>query len=188
MPAHIPVPRVERPKNKTERAADGAGKSSSAAILLAAVARGGLQFMLIVWLQGIWLPLHGYDYAETLLWAGIYLQPLTIGFLVSGPLSGYLSDKFGALSTSIIMSSVPAAAHGSASGVRSTFQKVGTMLSMGLLFPPPDFAAFSTMGSVVVFALAIALSLVAAALSLIRGRQPRQATHESCDAGSSRLA
>ncbi|MGW7003525.1 MFS transporter [Streptomyces sp. NPDC054933] len=68
----------------------------SAGTLLGSVARGGLQFMLIVWLQGIWLPLHGYDYADTPLWAGIYLIPLTIGFLVAGPIAGHLSDRFGA--------------------------------------------------------------------------------------------
>jgi MFS family permease len=64
--------------------------------LLASISRGGLQFMLIIWLQGIWLPLHGYSYESTPLWAGIYLLPLTIGFLVSGPISGSLSDRFGA--------------------------------------------------------------------------------------------
>ncbi|CAN5477302.1 MFS transporter [soil metagenome] len=64
--------------------------------LLASISRGGLQFMLIIWLQGIWLPLHGYSYESTPLWAGIYLLPLTIGFLVSGPVSGSLSDRFGA--------------------------------------------------------------------------------------------
>jgi MFS family permease len=64
--------------------------------LLASVARGGLQFMLIIWLQGIWLPLHGYDFERTPLWAGIYLLPLTVAFLVAGPLSGALSDRFGA--------------------------------------------------------------------------------------------
>ena len=64
--------------------------------LLASIGRGGLQFMLIIWLQGIWLPLHGYSYESTPLWAGIYLLPLTVGFLVAGPLSGYLSDRFGA--------------------------------------------------------------------------------------------
>jgi MFS family permease len=64
--------------------------------LLASIGRGGLQFMLIIWLQGIWLPLHGYAFASTPLWAGIYLLPLTIGFLVAGPVSGYLSDRFGA--------------------------------------------------------------------------------------------
>jgi MFS family permease len=57
---------------------------------------GGMQFMLIIWLQGIWLPLHGYSFSQTPLWAGIYLIPLTIGFLVSAPLSGILSDKSGA--------------------------------------------------------------------------------------------
>ncbi|WP_407655685.1 MFS transporter [Amycolatopsis rhabdoformis] len=66
------------------------------AALLTAIARGGMQFMLIIWLQGIWLPLHGYEYEETPLWAGIYLLPLTVGFLIAGPLSGYLSDRFGA--------------------------------------------------------------------------------------------
>ena len=63
---------------------------------LSAVSRGGLMFMLIIWLQGIWLPLHGVDYAETPLRAGIYMLPLTIGMLIAGPTSGYLSDRFGA--------------------------------------------------------------------------------------------
>jgi MFS family permease len=63
---------------------------------LSAVARGGLMFMLIIWLQGIWLPQHGYDFTKTPLWAGIYMLPLTIGMLVAGPASGYLSDRFGA--------------------------------------------------------------------------------------------
>ena len=76
--------------------------TGSAAGFLAAVARGGLQFMLIIWLQGIWLPLHGFAYDATPLWAGIYLLPLTIGFLIAGPVSGFLSDRHGAriLSTS----------------------------------------------------------------------------------------
>ncbi len=64
--------------------------------LLASVSRGGLQFMLIIWLQGIWLPLHGYSFARTPLWAGIYLLPLTVSFLIAGPISGFLSDRFGA--------------------------------------------------------------------------------------------
>jgi MFS family permease len=63
---------------------------------LSAVARGGLMFMLIIWLQGIWLPQHGYDFEQTPLWAGIYMLPLTIGMLCAGPTSGYLSDRFGA--------------------------------------------------------------------------------------------
>jgi MFS family permease len=64
--------------------------------LLAALGRGGLQFMLIIWLQGIWLPQHGYSFTETPLWAGIYMIPLTVGFLVAGPISGILSDRYGA--------------------------------------------------------------------------------------------
>jgi MFS family permease len=64
--------------------------------LLSSVARGGMQFMLIIWLQGIWLPLHGYSFSDTPLWAGIYLLPLTFGFIASGPVSGYLSDSYGA--------------------------------------------------------------------------------------------
>jgi MFS family permease len=63
---------------------------------LAAIARGGLMFMLIIWLQGIWLPEHGYSFTETPLWAGIYMLPLTLGLLIVGPLSGVLSDRFGA--------------------------------------------------------------------------------------------
>jgi MFS family permease len=70
--------------------------AGNAAQWLNAIARGGMQFMLIIWLQGIWLPLHGYDYEQTPLWAGIYLLPLTVGFLVAGPVSGWLSDRFGA--------------------------------------------------------------------------------------------
>jgi EmrB/QacA subfamily drug resistance transporter len=64
--------------------------------LVTAMARGGLQFMLIIWLQGIWLPLHGYPYSATPLWAGIFMLPLTSGFLIAGPISGRLSDRFGA--------------------------------------------------------------------------------------------
>ncbi len=64
--------------------------------LLSAMGRGGLQFMLILWLQGIWLPLRGYNFSQTPLWAGIYLLPLTFGFLLAGPISGHLSDRYGA--------------------------------------------------------------------------------------------
>lgn len=63
--------------------------------LLASLGRGGMMFILIIWLQGIWLPLHGYSFASTPLWAGIYMLPLTAGFLVAGPLAGYFSDHFG---------------------------------------------------------------------------------------------
>ena len=62
---------------------------------LAAIARGGLMFMLIIWLQGIWLPQHGYSFSETPLWAGIYMLPLTAGILISGPVAGTLSDRYG---------------------------------------------------------------------------------------------
>jgi MFS family permease len=66
------------------------------ASLLSSIGRGGLQFVLIIWLQGIWLPQHGYSFADTPLYAGIYMLPLTIGFLVAGPASGFLSDRYGA--------------------------------------------------------------------------------------------
>jgi MFS family permease len=96
--------------------------AGNAAALLTAIARGGLQFMLIIWLQGVWLPLHGYAFEDTPLWAGIALIPLTAGFLISGPLSGYLSDRFGA----------------------RTFATSGLLLMaasfIGLLFLPVDFS------------------------------------------------
>jgi MFS family permease len=69
--------------------------AGSVSTLLAGIGRGGLMFMLIIWLQRIWLPLHGYDFARTPLWAGIYMLPLTAGFLIAGPVSGILSDRFG---------------------------------------------------------------------------------------------
>jgi MFS family permease len=70
--------------------------AGNVAAFAVSIARGGLQFMLIIWLQGIWLPLHGYSYADTPLWAGIFLLPLTLGFLVSGPTAGTISDRIGA--------------------------------------------------------------------------------------------
>jgi len=69
--------------------------AGNAASLLGSIARGGLQFMLVIWLAGIWLPLHGYDFGVTPLWAGIYMMPLTAGFLLAGPVSGTLSDRYG---------------------------------------------------------------------------------------------
>ena len=66
------------------------------ATLMSALARGGLMFIMIIWLQGIWLPQHGYSFEETPLWAGIYMLPLTAGFLLAAPLAGWLSDHFGA--------------------------------------------------------------------------------------------
>jgi EmrB/QacA subfamily drug resistance transporter len=70
--------------------------AGNAASLLSSIGRGGMQFMLIIWLQGIWLPLHGYSFERTPLWAGIYMIPLTVGFLAVAPISGWLSDKYGA--------------------------------------------------------------------------------------------
>jgi MFS family permease len=70
--------------------------AGSIAALLSALARGGMMFMLILWLQGIWLPLHGYSFADTPLWAGIFLLPLSAGFLIAGPFAGRLADHFGA--------------------------------------------------------------------------------------------
>jgi MFS family permease len=70
--------------------------AGNAAATLSALGRGGLQFILIIWLQGIYLPRHGHSFSQTPLWAGIYMLPLTVGFLTAGPLSGYLSDRYGA--------------------------------------------------------------------------------------------
>jgi MFS family permease len=69
---------------------------STLSTFLSALGRGGLMFMLIIWLQGIWLPLHGYNFEQTPLWAGIFMLPLTAGFLIAGPVSGFLSDRLGA--------------------------------------------------------------------------------------------
>jgi MFS family permease len=66
------------------------------ATFLSAIGRGGLMFMLIIWLQGIWLPLHGYSFEDTPLWAGIFMLPLTVGFMIAGHVSGFLSDRLGA--------------------------------------------------------------------------------------------
>ncbi|WP_345499205.1 MFS transporter [Nocardia callitridis] len=148
--------------------------------LMASVGRGGMQFMLIIWLQGIWLPLHGFTFESTPLWSAIYMLPLTVGFLGAGPLSGWLSDRYGprafttggallaavtfvllllipvdfnywlfaliillngvgsglfvSPNTAAIMSSVPAAQRGAASGMRGTLFNGGNALSMGIFF------------------------------------------------------
>ena len=70
--------------------------AGNVATFLASLSRGGLMFLLIIWFQGIWLPLHGYAFDQTPLWAGIYLLPLTAGFLAAGPLAGYMTDRYGA--------------------------------------------------------------------------------------------
>jgi MFS family permease len=89
--AHVAEPMFRLPLFKIKAFAFG-----TLATFLSAIGRGGLMFMLIIWLQGIWLPLHGYSFERTPLWAGILMLPLTVGFLLAGPLSGYLSDRFGA--------------------------------------------------------------------------------------------
>ncbi len=154
--------------------------AGNVASLLGAIGRGGLQFMLVIWLQGIWLPLHGYDFANTPLWAGIAMLPLLAGFLVAGPLSGILSDRYGprrfavagpllaagslallsalpvdfpyasfgvllfvfgvgngmfaAPNRAAIMNSLPPWRRGIGSGIASTFQNSGQVLSIGIYF------------------------------------------------------
>src|SRR5437879_6376714 len=88
--------RAEEPMFHLELFRIRAFAAGNLAALLAAMGRGGLQFILIIWLQGIWLPQHGYDFSQTPLWAGIYMTPIIAGFLIAGPASGWLSDRFGA--------------------------------------------------------------------------------------------
>ncbi|GAA3225219.1 MFS transporter [Pseudonocardia petroleophila] len=88
--------RVAQPLFAIDLFANRAFTLGNAANLLASLGRGGLQFVLIIWLQGIWLPRHGYSFEQTPLWAGIYMLPLTVGFLVAAPVSGVLSDRYGA--------------------------------------------------------------------------------------------
>jgi MFS family permease len=103
--------------------------AGNVASFAARLGQGGLQFMLVIWLQGIWLPLHGYSYSSTPLWAGIFLLPLTAGFLLSGPLSGHLSDRYGAR------------------GFATTGMVVYGCSFIGLIFLPVNFsyAAFATL-------------------------------------------
>jgi len=88
--------RVEQPMFHLDLFRIRAFSAGNVATLLSAIGRGGLQFVLIIWLQGIWLPQHGYSFSQTPLWAGIYMLPLTAGFLIAGPASGFLSDRYGA--------------------------------------------------------------------------------------------
>jgi EmrB/QacA subfamily drug resistance transporter len=118
---------------------------------LSSMARGGLQFMLIIWLQGIWLPLHGYDFASTPLWAGIYMLPLTIGFLVAGPASGALSDRFGARAFSTGGLLLTAATFGGLMAISADFNYLifATLLAlngigMGLLAAPNSAAIMNS--------------------------------------------
>jgi MFS family permease len=88
--------RVKQPMFKLSLFRIRAFSAGNVASFLASLSRGGLMFMLIIWLQGIWLPLHGYSFSETPLWAGIYMIPLTVGLLAAAPLSGMLADRYGA--------------------------------------------------------------------------------------------
>jgi len=172
--------RVDQPMVDVRLFSSAAFGMGNLAGLMASVGRGGLQFMLIIWLQGIWLPLHGYSFESTPLWAGIYMLPMTAGYLIAGPLAGSLADRYGARpftvggmllaafsfvalvmipvnfsyllfagliflnglgggiftapNTAAIMSSVPAAQRGAASGVRATFFNAGASLSIGIFF------------------------------------------------------
>jgi MFS family permease len=88
--------RVPHPMFHLELFRIRAFSAGNLASLLSGLGRGGLMFVLIIWLQGIWLPRHGYSFESTPLWAGIFMLPMTVGFLVAGPVTGYLSDRFGA--------------------------------------------------------------------------------------------
>ena len=88
--------RVEQPMVDVRLFRSAAFGMGNLAGLMSSVGRGGLQFMLIIWLQGIWLPLHGYSFESTPLWAGVYLLPATFGFLAAAPIAGSLADRFGA--------------------------------------------------------------------------------------------
>ncbi len=96
--------------------------------LLTALGRGGLQFILVIWLQGIWLPLHGYSFEQTPLWAGIYMIPLTVGLLVAAPVSGLLSDRFGSRFFTI-------------AGALLNALSFGLLMVLPVDFPYPAFAA-----------------------------------------------
>jgi MFS family permease len=154
--------------------------AGSISTLLAAIGRGGLMFTMVIWLQGIWLPLHGYNFSETPLWAGIALLPLTGGFLLAGPLCGFLSDRYGSRPFTVggmigatvsffmlqflpanfsypefggllllnglamgafsapnrvsVMNSLPPEHRGVGSGMNSTFQNSGQVVSIGIFF------------------------------------------------------
>jgi MFS family permease len=116
--------------------------AGNAAGLLSSVGRGGLMFMLVIWLQGIWLPLHGYSFERTPLWAGIYMIPLNLGFLAAGPVSGFLTDRFGAR---------PFATGG---------MLLGSATFAGLMALPVDFSYWSF--ALVIFMNGVAFGLFAA--------------------------
>jgi MFS family permease len=98
---------------------------------LSAIGRGGLMFMLIIWLQGIWLPEHGFSFTRTPLWAGIYMLPLTAGFLL---LNGIGMGAFAAPNRAGVMNSLPPQERGAGGGMNSTFQNSAQVLSIGIFF------------------------------------------------------
>jgi MFS family permease len=121
--------------------------AGTSAALLGSLARGGLMLLLVVWFQGIWLPLHGYSFATTPLWAGIMMMPMIVGFLISGPVSGWLSDRRGPRVLSTIGMSIGAAAFFALAAVPVDFPywEVGAILfasgcGMGM-FAAPNAAA-----------------------------------------------
>lgn len=120
--------------------------AGNVASLMAALGRGGLMFILIIWLQGIWLPTHGYSFSQTPLWAGILMLPLTGGFLLAGPLSGDLSDRYGARPFATV-GMRPLSASGCWSYSRSTSHTPGSPFFIGAnglsrgLFASPNRAA-----------------------------------------------
>ena len=109
------------------------------AALLAAIGRGGLMFMFVIWLQGIWLPLHGYSFSVTPLWAGIYMLPMTGGFLIAGPISGVLSDRFGAR------------------GFATTGMVIASLTFVGFIFLPINFSYLPFAGLMLLNGLAMGL-------------------------------
>jgi MFS family permease len=120
--------------------------------MLAALGRGGLQFMLIIWLQGIWLPQHGFSFEQTPLWAGIYMIPLTVGFLLVGPLSGIISDRMGARLLSSVGLLISAAAFLLLEALPMNFTYVPFAaliflfaLGMGLFFTPNQAAVMNSL-------------------------------------------
>ena len=88
--------RVEQPLFNLDLFKNREFATANIATFLSSISRGGVMVMLVVLLQGIWLPLHGYSYDSTPFWAGIFMLPMSIGIALTGPLSGWLSDKHGA--------------------------------------------------------------------------------------------
>src|SRR5437660_1487700 len=148
------------------------------ASLLGSIARGGLQFMLVIWLAGIWLPLHGYDFAVTPLWAGIYMLPLTAGFLIAGPISGTLSDRYGprpfataGLVLAALLGYTPIQNLLRPSGVLRHLPAHNVQVLTGRQFFPHLISAPFHHGLVIVFTAAAVMSLTGALVSLLRGKR-----------------